>query len=339
MPGSTTVTVWLEPPSEPPERVAIVLVPGFSLMAYASTLEPLRAANRIAEAELYAWTSWSMAGGPLRASNEVQVLTEPLDPTVDPVPDLVMVCAGIGGERYRDRHLEAALRLLARRGARIGAVSTGSFILARAGLLEGYRCTVHWEYIEAFERAFPHIEVVRGLYVIDRDRLTCAGGTAPIDLMLELLRRRHGGELAARVTDEFVYGRGREADEPQRLAPAFRHRIHHPALVKAVEIMERNLERPLSTAAVARRTGLSARQLERLFKKHVGRSPARFYLDLRLERARRLLRGSTLSITEVAFACGFETVSHFARCYRARFGLRPSEERREAATAAAAAAS
>ncbi len=317
-----------EPPPVP-YRVAVVLIPNFSLMAYASTVEPLRAANRQSGRTLYAWRNFSTAGGVVTASNRLDVLTERLDPWAEPRPEMVVVCAGIGGELYRDRELEAALRQLARHGCVMVGVSMGSFVLAHAGLLEGHRCTVHWEMRDAFVQAFPHLQVENRLFTIDRDRITCAGGTAAIDLMLELIGRQHGRGLAARVADEFVHGQLRNADEPQRLDIRHRHGIHHPQLIDAVRLMESTLAYPLPKAEIAARVGISARQLERLFKQHLGLSPSRFYLKLRLERARRLLRQTPMSVTEVAFACGFETASHFARCYREAFGVRPSEERRQ----------
>ncbi len=312
-----------------PYRVAVVLVPNFSLMAYASTVEPLRAANRQSGRVLYRWRNYSTHGGVVTASNRLDVLTERLDPWVEPRPEMVVVCAGVGGELYRDRELEAALRQLARHGCLMVGVSMGSFILAHAGLLEGHRCTVHWEMLDAFTQAFPHLRVENRLYTIDRTRITCAGGTAAIDLMLELIGRHHGRALAARVADEFVHGQLREADDPQRLDVRYRHGIHHPQLIAAVRIMEETLSYPIPKTEIADRVGLSARQLERLFKQHFGLSPSRFYLRLRLERARRLLRQTPMPVTEVAFACGFETASHFAKCYREMFGVRPSEERRQ----------
>lgn len=314
--------------ADEPWRVAAVLVPNFSLMAYASTIEPLRAANYVTGRQLYSWRNLSSSGGVVTASNHLDVLTEPIAGATDPLPHMVVVCGGIDTDRHRDRHLEAELRRLARGGTVIAAVSTGSFVLARAGLLDGYRCTVHWECMDAFVQAFPQLTVENRLFVIDGPRITCAGASAAIDLMLELLRRRHGETLSAQVAEQFVHGRGREADTAQRLDARYRYGVRHPQLSRAIALMEQTLAFPLPKREIAARVGISARQLERLFKQELGRSPSRFYMALRLERARRLLRQTAMSVTEVAFACGFETASHFAKCYKEAFGERPSRERR-----------
>lgn len=315
-------------PADEPWRVAAVLVPNFSLMAYASTIEPLRAANYVAGRELYSWRTLSSSGGVVTSSSGLDVLTEPISQATDPPPQLVVVCGGMDTDRHRDRHLEAELRRLARSGCIVGAVSTGSFVLARAGLLDGFRCTVHWECMDAFAQAFPELRVENRLYVIDGPRITCAGASAAIDLMLEILRRRHGEQLSAQVAEQFVHGRGRDAEAAQRLDARYRYGVRHPQLVRAIALMEQTLAFPLPKREIAGRIGISPRQLERLFKQELGQSPSRFYMALRLQRARRLLRQTPMSVTEVAFACGFETASHFAKCYKEVFGERPSRERR-----------
>ncbi|MEO1020650.1 MAG: GlxA family transcriptional regulator, partial [Pseudomonadota bacterium] len=303
-----------------------------SLMAFASTFEPLRTANTLSDVDLYSWQMLSAEGGLVPASAGLQVMTERTEAATPECPDLVVVCAGVGGDKYRSPALEGALRRFARHGVAIAAVSTGSFILARAGLLNDRPCTIHWDYMDAFVEAFPELDVRSNLFIIDGDRITCAGGSAALDLMLQLIRMHHGDTLAQKVSDQFVHGQVRDAEDQQRQDIRHRYSIVHPLLIQAVGIMEETIEDPVPKSEISRRVGISMRQLERLFKHNIGVSPSRFYLTTRLERARKLLRHTSLPITEVAFASGFETASHFAKCYRDYFNMRPSDDRQPAET-------
>lgn len=310
-----------------PYNIGVVLVPGFSLMAFASTFEPLRTANTLSETDLYRWQMLSAEGGLVPASAGLQVMTERIESASPECPNLVVVCAGVGGDKYRSQVLEGALRRFARHGVAIAAVSTASFVLAHAGLLNGRPCTIHWDYMDAFLEAFPELDVRSNLYVIDGDRITCAGGSAALDLMLQLIRQHHGDALAQKVSDQFVHGQLRDPEDQQRQDIRHRYGIVHPLLIQAVGIMEETIEDPVPKFEIARLVGISMRQLERLFKHNIGVSPSRFYLTTRLDRARKLLRHTSMPITEVAFACGFETASHFAKCYRDYFKMRPSDDR------------
>jgi len=219
------------------------------------------------------------------------------------------------------------LRRLDRKGINIGALCTGSHVLARAGLLEGYRCTIHWENITGFIEEFPGIEITNELFEIDRNRFTCSGGTAALDMMLNLIGRQHGHELAAAVSEQFIHERIRDEHDHQRMALTARLGVRHPKLIQVIKLMEQHLEEPLDRAALAQRVRLSTRQLERLFGKYLGRSPARYYLELRLNRARLLLLQTNMSVIDVALACGFVSASHFSKCYRDFFGKTPRKER------------
>jgi transcriptional regulator GlxA family with amidase domain len=320
-----------QPPMREPERFAFVLVPNFSMIAFASALEPLRIANRMADRELYSWQIVSKAGGPVRASNACLVMTDQslADVAIGPGRNssIVILCSGLGAERIHDRELFAWLRRADRAGTSIGAVCTGAHLLARAGLLEGHRCTIHWENLPGFVEEFPEIEVTADLFAVDRNRLTCSGGTAALDLMLHLIAARHGQELVTKISEQCIMDRVRQAHDHQRMPYRVRLGIHHPKLIHAIEMMEANVEEPLDQEMLARYVGLSRRQLERLFRKHLGRTPAQYYLELRLERARHLLYQTTMPIMNVAFATGFVSASHFSTCYRQLYGKTPRAER------------
>jgi transcriptional regulator GlxA family with amidase domain len=289
-------------------------------------VEPLRLANRISGRELYTWHSFSVDGDAVAASNAYQIEVEG---ALEGASDFqtVAVVSGLDVHRVQDKQLISWLRKMHRQGATLGAICTGSHILARAGLLEGYRCTIHWENLASFAEDFPEIEVTTELFEIDRKRFTCSGGTAAIDLMLNLIAMQHGHELAAQVADQFMHERIRDQHDHQRISLPARLGVRHPKLLAVIDQMEKNLEEPLSRSELARGTGLSTRQLERLFRKYLGRSPARYYLELRLNKARLLLLQTNMSVIDVALACGFVSASHFSKCYRDFFGHTPRKER------------
>jgi transcriptional regulator GlxA family with amidase domain len=296
------------------------------MMSFAAATEPLRAANRLSGRQLYSWQVISAEGRPVPASSGIDIVA---DRSLEEVGrlDTLFVVAGLDAHKYQDRQVFARLRRISRSGCRIGAMSTGSYMLARAGLLTGYRATIHWENAAAFREAFPDIVVSEELFEIDRDRLTCSGGTASLDLMLYLIDREHGRELATKVAEQFIHERIRDTHDHQRMALRNRLGISHPKMLAVIGDMEQHLEHPLPRAELAERAKLSTRQLERLFRQNLNRTPTRYYLELRLLRARHLLTESTLSILDVALACGFVSASHFSKCYRECFGKTPREER------------
>jgi transcriptional regulator GlxA family with amidase domain len=247
-----------------------------------------------------------------------------------------IVCAGLDVQRHDHRELMAALRRLSSFGTIIGAVCTGTHVLARAGLLEGYRATIHWENHSSLVAEFPDLDISQELFEVDRNRLTCAGGTAAIDMMLSLIRREHGPEIAAQVTDQLIHHRVRDADEHQRMDLRARLDIAHPKVLAAVATMEKSIEHPLSCAALAVKAGCSTRQLERLFHKYLGHSPTKHYVSVRLDRARDLLRQTSLPVIAIATACGFASASHFSKSYVEHFGSTPSAERKRRPASAAA---
>ena len=310
----------------PPAHVGFLLVPDFALLAYASAIEPLRAANRLSGRDLYRWSHVSIDGQPAPASNGVSIRAD-CGLSDDVRFDYVFVCAGGNPAAFQHAPTFAWLRQLARRGVKLGGVSGGPYVLARANVLGGYRFTIHWEHAPAFLEDYPDLDLRRSLYEIDRDRLTSSGGTAPLDMMHAVIAREHGSELALKVSEWFLQTHVREGEGPQRMPLRERLGISHAPLLRVVGRMEQSLENPVSRGELARTANVSLRQLERLFRLHLGRSLGEHYLGLRLDRARDLLRQTTLSVLEIALACGFASASHFSRAYRARFGHAPRGER------------
>ena len=307
-------------------RFAFLLLPGFPLMAFTSALEPLRGANLLSGERLYHWRILSPQGGMVRCSNGVALETQSLSDEGERY-DRIVVCSGIDAHRFADKTTISWLRRAARNGVHVGAVSDGVYVLARAGLLNGYRCTTHWQCMDGFQETFPDIDLRKELYEIDRSRFTCAGGSAATDMLLHMIEQEHGRELAVRTADHFLHERIRAFDDRQRMSLRLRVGVGHPKLLQAVKIMEDNLEMPLSSAELALEIGVSTRQLERLFQKYLGVTPRSHYVELRLLRAHMMLTHSALSVTEVGLACGFVSASHFAKRYRERFHQTPQRTR------------
>jgi transcriptional regulator GlxA family with amidase domain len=311
------------PQEESPQTVGFLLVPGFALMSYAAAIEPLRAANLISGQELYRWWHAAPGGKPVLASNGVAIIPDG-DTGADRDADMVFVCAGGNPAIFDDRSVFAWLRRLARKGVTIGGISGGPYILAKAGLLGKHRATLHWEHLPAFREAFPDITVMSSLFEIDGTRITCSGGISALDMMVALIERDHGRQLAASVGDWFLHTHIREGMRPQRMDLRYRLGVADEKLLGVLRAMETSIETPQPRAALASRAGISLRQLERLFHRHIGHGIHRHYRWLRLERARQLLRETTLPVLDVALATGFASSSQFARAYRRAFGEPPS---------------
>jgi transcriptional regulator GlxA family with amidase domain len=319
------------PDSSRPTTLAFLLIREFSMLSVVSAVEPLRAANRLLGREAYAWRFYSADGQPIPASNGMAVnVAGGLAEIVAEAPrlDYLFVCAGLDHDPPGRQRLHAALHQCARAGLVLGALSAGAFILARAGLLRGYRCTIHWEFQPAFEEAFPELDVSSGLYVVDRDRWTGSGGVAGMDMMLELIGRDHGAALSRAVANQFQIDRIRNAAISQRPGTLDRLETLPGPLQKAVGLMLANIEAPLPMGEVARLSGLRLRRMERMFRAHLDASPARFYRALRLEKARDLLLYTNLSTLEIGVLTGFSSSSHFAMAYHRQYGIRPSDARR-----------
>ena len=308
--------------------VGFMIIPGFALLSYAAAIEPLRAANQLTGQTLYRWWHTSPGDKPAVASNGAAIITDHKFGSDAPGLDVLLVCAGGNPTTYNDKRTFAWLRKLAARGVIVGGVSGGPVILAKAGLLNGRRCTVHWEHAPALQEAFPVIVLTRSLFEIDRDRITCSGGVAGLDMMVALISRDHGYELGAAVSDWFLHTHVREGGKPQRMDLRLRAGVTDSGLLEVLKAMEANLENPQPRARLAKPVGLSIRQLERSYRNKLGQGVHERYLGLRLARSQQLLRETSLSILEVALATGFASGSQFSRSFRRAFGHPPRDARR-----------
>jgi transcriptional regulator GlxA family with amidase domain len=275
---------------------------------------------------LYEWQVVSETGEPVTASNGVVVQADARLGVLGR-ETAILVVGGLMVKQAISRPVLTWLRREARRGMAIGAVCTGAQVIAQAGLLDGRRCTIHWENRDSFEEDFPDIELTPNVYVVDRDRYTAAGGAASTDLMLKLIARKHGAELANLVADQMIHTSIRSDTDEQRLSIPTRIGVRHPKLATVIHRMEAHIEEPVSPMVLARDAGMSTRQLERLFRRYLNRSPKRYYMELRLGKARNLLMQTDMSVINVALACGFASPSHFSKCYRALYRTTPYRER------------
>jgi transcriptional regulator GlxA family with amidase domain len=246
----------------------------------------------------------------------------------------VIVVGGVDIERTVQKTDLAWLRKQSQKGAQMGALCTGSYALASAGLLNGYECSAHWDCLTLLTEQFPGIDFNSHLYTIDRDRMTCTGGTVPLHMMLAMMSKRHPQSLVDGVADMLVCERHR-TDAEMQVIPMWSRKVEvQPKLKEVLQLMEANLEEPLSLKDLAEYVNLSRRQLERLFLKHLHSTPSRYYLKLRLDRARRLLKQTSRSIVEITSMCGFVSTTHFSRCYRKYMGVSPKSDRAHGVPAA-----
>ncbi len=317
----------------PKRSIVFFLIPDFSMIAFATAIEPLRLANRMLGYDSYKWRLSSVDGKPVTASNGVVcAVTSSLDDERRMMmgpdkPSMIFVCSGINVEKYNNKSVFAFLREEYNRGVSVGGLCTGAHILAAAGLLSGKRCAIHWENLPGFSESFPKANVFADLFEVDSNIYTCAGGTAALDMMVKLIGDDHDENLVNRVCEQALTDRVRNPQDRQRLPLRARLGVQNSKVLTIIELMEANLSEPLSLIDIADDVGLSRRQIERLFRHEMGRSPARYYLEIRLDRARHLLIQSSLPVVEVAVACGFVSASHFSKCYREIYGRSPQQER------------
>jgi transcriptional regulator GlxA family with amidase domain len=312
-----------------PEHFGFLQVPNYSMIAFSSAIEPLRMANRSAGRDLYRWTIYTIDGLPEKASNGLEITPDDSIENAADI-DILFVCGGADIGDAWSRKLQSALRRFAKRkNVRLGALCTGSYLLARAGLLDGYKCTIHWENIASLREDFPEVQVSDDLFLVDRDRITSAGGQASMDMMLKLIHDRHGNGMVTQISEQFMCERVRGSDDRQRIPLHLALGSNQPKLTEAVTLMEANIEEPISLDELSSYVGISRRQLERLFQKHLNCVPTRYYLNLRLNRARLLLLQTSKSIVDIALACGFISAPHFSKCYRDLYGIPPRDERRK----------
>tara|TARA_R110002110_G_scaffold46223_6_gene139935 strand:+ start:387 stop:1391 length:1005 start_codon:yes stop_codon:yes gene_type:complete len=309
-----------------PRRFVFVLLDQFTLLSFASAVECLRITNRMAGRQAY---SWRMIGeGGETVTSSAGAVFE-LDSDLDELgrDETIMVCGGIEVQAATTKRLLGWLRREARKGVMVGGLCTAAYTLARAGLLDGKKATIHWENQDSFSEEFQEVNLTKSVFVVDGNRLTTAGGTSSIDLMLKLIADDHGEELANAVADQLIYSSIRTDQDTQRLSVPTRIGVRHPKLSQVIQMMESNIEEPISPSVLARDVGMSTRQLERLFRRYLNRSPKRYYMELRLQKARNLLMQTDMSVINVALACGFASPSHFSKCYRAHYDTTPYRER------------
>lgn len=320
----------LRPAIAPPSasrQIAFLLLPGFSLLAQACALEPLQVANQLSGEKLYIPVTYGLEASEVRSTSELGLTPRYVVGEEDSALDMLLVCAPSPLPLVLPLTFCDWLKRLGGRGVTLGGIAGGTEVLARAGVLDGYRATLPWQRFDAFARDYPCVSLSQQLFEIDRDRLTCGGGTAAMDMMMTLIGQQHGQRLAERVSEHFVCERIRPGNEPQHVP--LRSRFGHApqSLVEAVTLMEANIEEPLTTHELAEHLGISRRQLERLFKKYLQAVPSRYYLNLRLQEARKQLRESDRAVGDIALLTGFSSAAHFSTAYRNHFGMTPREER------------
>ena len=322
----TTPTISIDAPSAP-RRFIFVLLENFTLLSFAAAIDSLRIANRMSDQELY---TWKLAGdtedGRIACSAgavfELEMGLEELSRD-----DTIVLCGGADVQRATTKRLLNWIRRETRRGLKVAGLCTAAYTLARAGLLDGKRATTHWENHDSFLEEFDEVELTKSVFVIDGSRMSTAGGTSSIDLFLKLIADDHGEKLANAVADQLIYSSIRTDQDTQRLSVPTRIGVRHPKLSQVIQMMEANIEEPISPSVLAKDVGMSTRQLERLFRRYLNRSPKRYYMELRLQKARNLLMQTNMTVINVALACGFASPSHFSKCYRAHYNTTPYRER------------
>jgi len=309
-----------------PKRFIFVLMDQFTLLSCAGAIDALRIANRLGGAYLYELV-FAGEGGVEAECSSGAVFKLEMDFEELKREDTIMLCGGINVQGATTKKLINWIRREARRGVTMGALCTAGYALAKAGLLDGKKATIHWENQDSFSEEFEEVQLTKSVFVIDGNRMTTAGGTASIDLMLTLIATDHGEELASQVADQMIYTTIRTDQDTQRLSIPTRIGVRHPKLSQVIRMMEQNIEEPISPSILAQEVGMSTRQLERLFRRYLNRSPKRYYMELRLQKARNLLLQTDMSVINVALACGFASPSHFSKCYRAHYDTTPYRER------------
>jgi transcriptional regulator GlxA family with amidase domain len=313
--------------SNSPRHFGFLMMPNFSLIAFASAIETLRLANNIKGSEIYSWETITPNDDVVKASNGLEFKPDKSLQDVDTYETL-FVCGGHNIQLYWTDSIGKWLRQQDAKGVMLGSLCTGAYVLGRAGLLNDYRCTMHWDHIAAMREKYPHLNLTDDIYEIDRNRFTCAGGTASIDMMHHLVSLQHGRRLASAVSEKLLVDHVRGMGDPQRIPLRQQIGTGQPKLTEAVRLMESNLEECLSSKELADYVELSRRQLERSFRVYLDCTPMQYYLRLRLRNARRLLLQTDKPVTDIAISCGFKSSPHFSKSYKDMFNMSPRDERR-----------
>ena len=310
-----------------PFHVGYVLIPEFSMLALSSAIEPLRSANRLLGAKRYRWSIIGTEEGPISASNGLEIQSD-FDLDNAPSCDLTIVVASLDLAKYDNKRLLRHIRKLRRQDKMIGAISNGALLLAAAGVLDNRRVTTHWERLESLADSFPNVIACTDLFCIDGKIFTAAGGASSMDMMLELIARREGPSVAKDVAEQFLHGELRPGHVSQRSDIGWRYGLHDKRLQRVIRVMDENLSSPVTVAHLAQLAGLSQRQLERKFLEVLNNTPSRFYLNLRLARARERLLATTESLETVAESTGFSSQAHFSRAFKSWSGVSPKAIRK-----------
>lgn len=311
-----------------PYHITVLLLEQFAMIAFASTIEPFREANWIVGSKMYEIKVVSQDGNPVRASNGLSINVDGSMESVTSSP-MVIVCSSWDPHLYTTQKMLSWLRKLARQGAKIGGVETGAYVLARAGLLDGYKATIHWENIESFIETFPQVRITANIFEIDRGRFSASGASAALDMMLHFIEVHHGASVASAVADGFIYSRVRQGENPQRLESSGRLNVTHPRLIRLLKFLDLNLDKHLDVAQMSMSEGVSDREVRRLFSLYLNVTPQAYHRSLRLQKARSLLRQTNISVTEVSVCCGFSSSSDFSRAFKREFGQQPAADRKE----------
>ncbi len=315
-------------PGIDPQQVALLLVPGFSMVGFSATVEPMHVANRLAGQRLYKWSILTADGDAAASSSGFEVPATVSIAQCDQTFDLAIVCSGFfNRQTATSKPLANWLRRQARRGCTMGAISTGSEILANAGLLDDHRCTIHWENEESFRENHPAALLTGGIFELSNSRITAAGGIAALDMMLNWIARTNDARLVTAIAEQFIHVPTSTPGKTQRQAKLQSAQRCSPKLAHAIELMMSNVECPLSTDRIADQVRLSRRQMERLFTKHCGKTLQRYYLELRLNHARYLIVQTGMPLLQISIASGFSSQSHFSTRYKDYFNSTPSRDR------------
>lgn len=306
--------------------LSIVLLPRFNMMTLTAVIEPLRVANYLSSDKLFCWEFYSPEPGTVIASNGMQCECAPL-PEAANAADIVAVFGSWGADRYENAELDQWIKQQALTHATLIGVELGVYALARAGVLSKSHVTTHWCWKSGFEESFPRLNVCEQLYCIDRNIITCAGGTAGLDMMLHLIANQHGEQLAVEISNQILQFAWRPPESPQRAAAGSICKDIHPVVREAMRVLEENIEEPYSIPQLCKVLNVSQRSLERLFVRDTGCTVVQFSKLLRLQFARVLLTSTQMSVREVSVACGFNSLSYFSQCFSRMFEKRPSEYR------------
>lgn len=313
------------------QTIAFLLLPGFSLLSLSSFLSPFEKTNALLERPRFEWLFASQGGKPVACSAGFEMPATLSFAQVMPGVarsnqlDMVVLVAGPRVEKQSSQELCSTVRLCRRQGIPVVALGTATWLLAEMGALKDTRCTIHWEKMAAFAETFNGPKVVDSIYVDDGGIWSCAGESAGFDLALNLLERTLGPQVTTEVCKRSVVDRPRDASSHQIGSGLIALGVTNEKLLEAIRAMQQNLQDPLDLTRLSRRIDLSRRQLERLFCSYVGTSPHKYYMKLRLDRARQLIEGTRMSFIDIAMACGFVSTSHFAKCFRHQHGRTPTD--------------